>query len=327
MAARKPRDNTPRGASTSTVSWRAVFDAWREHHRESARDSLQRMLRAPFQHVLTALVIGITLALPTLLTLGIDNLHQLGKQWDGAPRLSAYLQRDITPEQLQATQQQLQQAAGVLQVTLVTPAQGLQELEATTGLAGTLALLDENPLPPVLVAEFSRDTPASQLEAQQQAWQQLPQVESVDADLAWVRKLFHLMALGKRATIFLSALLGLGALLSVGNTIRLAIENRRAEIQVAKLVGATDAFVRRPFLYSGFWYGLSGGIVAIALVFAGFASLERPVQELAALYHASFTLHTLDAATAVGLLFVGMSLGILGAWLAVGQHLHEMRPR
>jgi cell division transport system permease protein len=155
----------------------------------------------------------------------------------------------------------------------------------------------------------------------------MPHVDRVQADLEWVRKLFHIMQLGERITIVLAILLGLGALLSVGNTIRLAIENRRAEIVVAKLVGATDAFVRRPFLYSGFWFGLSGGIVAVLLVLAGYYSVVGPVAELAALYNSDFVLRGFDSVMAAVLLFVGIALGMLGAWLAVGQHLHDMRPR
>lgn len=316
-----------RGASATTISWREVFEAWSSHHRESARDSLRRLRLAPLQHLLTALVIGITLALPTLFTLAIDNLQQLAERWDGAPRLSVFLQRTAAADQIAAVQQALQQDAAVKAVLLITPEQGLAEFEKTADLSGTLELLEENPLPPVLVVELHNATPAEVVHQLQMAAQQLPQVDNVQADLEWVRKLFHIMQLGKHMTIALAALLGVGALLSVGNTIRLAIENRRAEIVVAKLVGATDAFVRRPFLYSGFWFGLSGGAVAVLLVLAGYYSILGPVTELAALYHSGFVLRGMDTGMAVGLLFIGMVLGVLGAWLAVGQHLQDMRPR
>lgn len=316
-----------RGATATTISWREVFDAWFSHHRESARDSFHRQCRAPLQHLLTALVIGITLALPTLFAMAIDNLQQLGQRWDGAPRLSVFIRRDAPADRIAQLQALLQQDASVKSVTLITPEQGLADFEKNSGVSGTLDLLDENPLPPVLAVALANDMSADAVHALQISWQQQPDVERVQADIEWVRKLFHFMQLGKRITIVLAALLGLGALLATGNTIRLAIENRRTEIVVAKLVGATDAFVRRPFLYSGFWSGLSGGLVAVLLVLAGHYSVVGPVTELVALYGSDFALRGMDALTALGLLFIGIVLGMLGAWLAVGQHLHEMRPR
>ena len=321
------RDKPARGASATSISWRAVFDAWLSHHRESARNSLARQRRAPLQHLLTALVIGITLALPTLFAMALENLQQLGQHWDGAPRASLFLSRQASDDQIAQAQQNLRQQTGVANVLLITPQQGLADFEKSAGLSGTLELLEENPLPPVLAVTLQTDMPADTVRTLVQSWETLPQVERVQADIEWVRKLFHFMELGKRITIALATLLGLGALLSVGNTIRLAIENRRTEIVVAKLVGATDAFVRRPFLYSGFWFGLSGGMVAIALVLAGFHSIAAPVRELAALYQSGFVLHGLGWLEAACLLFVGVLLGMLGAWLAVSQHLHDMRPR
>ena len=321
------RDKPARGASTTTIGWRALLDAWFHHHRDSARDSLTRQRRAPLQHLLTAMVIGITLALPALFAIAMENLQQLGERWDGAPRLSVFAQRNATADEIQQLKNTLQQETTVNIVTLITPEQGLASFEKSAGLSGTLDLLEENPLPALLAVELKNNTGAATMQALQTRWQQLPHVDSVQADMEWVQKLFRMMQLGERITIALAALLGLGALLSVGNTIRLAIENRRSEIVVAKLVGATDAFVRRPFLYSGFWFGLSGGIVAILLVIVGYYCVISPVAELAALYNSDFVLRGLNVFTAASLLFVGIALGMLGAWLAVGQHLHDMRPR
>ena len=328
MARHNPtHEKLARGASLSAVTWKAKIDAWLAHHRESARDSLQRQLRAPLQTLLTALVLGITLALPALFTIALDNLQQLSQHWDKAPRLSVFLQRKTANDQIRDAQKNLQQNATVSNVTLITPEQGLADFEKSAGMSGTMDLLEENPLPAVLLVDLKPETGADDIHALQTTWQQLPHVDHVAADLEWVQKLFHIMQFGKRLTIALAALLGLGALLSVGNTVRLAIENRRAEIVVAKLVGATDAFVRRPFLYSGFLYGLSGGIVASCLVAAGYYSLATPIQAIATLYQSNFTLHGLDFITCASLAFVGIVLGMLGAWLAVGQHLHDMRPQ
>lgn len=328
MARNDPSSNKPaRGASLSNVSWKEKMDAWLAHHRESARDSIQHQLRSPLQNLLTAFVIGITLALPALLVLGIENLQQLGQHWDGAPRLSLYMERNAAEALINETRATMQKNPVVTHITLITPEQGLAAFEAATGIAGTMNLLEENPLPAVLMAELQMNTPPDKIAALQKTWQQLPHIDHVQADMEWIQKLFHIMQFGERLTIGIATLLGLGALLSVGNTIRLEIENRRDEIVVAKLVGATDAFVRRPFLYSGFCYGLSGGIVAILLVIGGYYSLVGPIGELAALFQSGFTLHCIDIYTGINLLFVGTVLGMLGAWLAVGQHLHNMRPR
>ena len=330
MTARKSSrviEKPARGASAATVDARAQLAAWWHHHLDSAKDSWRRQQQAPLQHLLTALVIGITLAMPCLFAIAIDNLQQLGERWDGAPRLSLFVERNTTTDALTALEKTLRETAAVHTVQLITPEQGLANFEKSAGLSGTLDLLEENPLPAVLAVELHAQTPPAQLQELQQTWQKLPAVESVQADLAWVQKLFQMMKIAERITVALAALLGAGALLSVGNTIRLAIESRRSEIVVAKLVGATDAFVRRPFLYSGFWYGLSGGVIAVLLVTAGHHSLAGPIAELASLYGSDFQLQGLNIGGSCGLISVGIALGMLGAWLAVGQHLYDMRPR
>jgi cell division transport system permease protein len=316
-----------RGASATNISWRNVLDAWLNHHRDSASDSLQRLRRAPLQHILTAMVIGIALALPSLFMIAIHNVQQLADRWDSAPRISVFIERKTSPDDIEQLRQNLQKNPDANNVTLITPEQGLADFEKSAGLSNTMELLEENPLPPLLTVDFKKGIAEERLQSLKTEWQQLPHVDSVQADMDWLRKLYRMMQLGERITITLAALLGVGALLSVGNTIRLAIENRRSEIVVAKLVGATDAFVRRPFLYSGFWFGFSGGIVALLLVIAGYYCVIGPVAELAALYHSDFVLRGLDILVFASLMLIGIALGMLGAWLAVGQHLHTMRPR
>ncbi len=327
MAQPDTSTKSQRGASAATVDWKAMFAAWRSHHRESALDSWQRLLRSPLQNLLSALVIGITLALPTLFGITLDNLHTLGKQWDGAPRLSVFLKIDASPEAIETARKTLATTAGVSDITLVTPAQGLAEFEKQSGISDTLILLDKNPLPAVLIATFLPLKDVNTLEQIQTQWQSIPDVDFVQADLAWVKKMTHLLEIGHRIAVGLAIMLGLGALLSIGNTIRLSIESRRAEIVVASLVGATDAFIRRPFLYTGFWYGLAGGLVAVVLVFTGYQALVKPVAELTHLYQSDFVLRGLYVSEAIGLFLIGVLLGILGSWLAVSQHLHTMRPR
>jgi cell division transport system permease protein len=157
--------------------------------------------------------------------------------------------------------------------------------------------------------------------------QQLPEVELAQMDLQWVQRLYSLLAVGQRVTLALALLLGLGVLLVTGNTIRLAIENRRDEILVIKLVGGTDAYVRRPFLYTGLWYGLGGSIVAGLLLSLVMLWLDGPVGLLAALYQSRFELHGLGFAGTLMLALAGALLGLAGAWLAVARHLGAIVPR
>lgn len=317
----------PRGASASGVSWKAIFIAWRSHHALSASSTVIQLLGKPFQSLMTALVIGITLSLPALFGITLTNLETLGHHWEGAPRLSLFIRSTTTQTDIQHLAQQLSRTPNITQCDTITPEQGLAELQQRTGVTDLLELLGQNPLPTVLVVTFTSTVTPDELAHWQTIWQALPAVESVEADLAWVKKLQQLLHIGKQLTIGLAALLGIGAVLSVSNTIRLAIENSRSEIVVAKLVGATDAYVRRPFLYTGFWYGLAGGCIATALVTISCQLLATPIANMAILYDSPFRLQGATWSAWIAMLSAGTGLGMLGAWLGVSHHLHAMRPR
>jgi len=159
-----------------------------------------------------------------------------------------------------------------------------------------------------------------------QRLQALPEVESTQLDWAWLKRLHALVALADRAMSLVGAVLAVAVLFIVGNTIRLAIENRREEIVITKLVGATDAFIRRPFIYGGIWYGLAGGVIALLIVDGLLWGMSGPVSHLAALYKSNFQLGLIEGSEAVVILTAGAFLGWLGAWLAVGRHLRRIEP-
>ena len=233
---------------------------------------------------MTWLVIGIAMALPAILYLLLSNVTALGGDWDGQPRISVYLKQQIDDNAGREFMRTLALEQEVLAVDYISADEALLEFQARSGLANVIASLGVNPLPAVIEITPSANQAVAmkmlvlRLEGDQR-------VESVDLDLEWIERLLALVALGERFVTALSCFLGLGVLLSIGNTIRLAIENRRAEIEVVKLVGGTDSFVRRPFLYLGFWYGAGGAMMAWVLVEVSFLFLSGPVERLMASTH------------------------------------------
>jgi len=214
------------------------------------------------------------------------------------------------------------------QAELISPDEGLVEFRKLSGIGEALNALTDNPLPwLVRVHPAAQNDSAAAVEMLAAELRQLPEVELVEADTAWVRRLDAILDALRQVVVLAAAVLALGVLAIVGNTIRLDINSRRAEIEVTKLVGGSNAFVRRPFLYSGFWQGLAGGLLAVALIATGLAILEAPIARVAAAYGASFTLQGLATREWLAVIGGGATLGLLGAWLAAAYHLHRIEPR
>ncbi len=296
-------------------------------HVQSLLASLGRMARSPVSTLMTVAVIGIALALPTGLHVLLENVQAVSAGWENSARISLFLQRDLPPDQVRRLEERLRAMPGVATVERITPAQALEEFRRLSGFDAALEALGENPLPTVLVVEPRLDfTDPALVEHLLDRARSLEGVELAQLDMAWVRRLFALMEIGKRGVLVLGALLALAVLLIVGNTIRLAIENRREEIEVQKLIGATDAFIRRPFLYSGLWHGLGGALCAWLLVSLSLALLAGPVRRLTLLYESDQALLGMNAGATLLLLAAGALLGLAGAWLAVGRHLRRIEP-
>ncbi len=318
------------GDSGASVYRTQVSDRWRSylaHHRHSARDSLQRLLATPLQSLMTWLVIAVALALPAAMKTALDNVQVLGDSWQGVPQLSVFLNPRARPAAIDTFREQLQKHPQVKGVEYISPEQALKEFEARSGMGNALSSLDSNPLPPTLLVVPNDGLDAQALAALGDKLKAEPVVDDVVFDRAWVERLNQLLALGERLVLALGGLLGLGVVLVIGNTIRLSIENRRDEIVVIKLVGGTDAFVRRPFLYTGIWYGLGGGLIALVLQVLLLWLLSGPVAALANSYQSHFGLSGLGLSGSLNLLLLAALIGWLGAWLAVGRHLGEIQPR
>ena len=330
MAERSRRRGESRRASASPrqITARDRFASYWLHHRQVAGDSLLRLLRNPFGSLATWLMIGIALALPGGFYLVLDNLAQLGGRWDGAPQISVFLRQDLDEDAGRALQQRIAKRPDVTQAEYISREQALAEFRSLSGFGQVVDDLDSNPLPAVIaVKPLVAQNGATAVQKLFEDIKGMPGVERAVLDMAWVQRLYAMLDLGRRLALALAAVLGVGVILVISNTIRLAIESRRDEILVVKLVGGTDAFVRRPFLYTGLWFGLGGGLVAWGVLTAAVVWLGDPVAQLAALYHSDFTLAGIGGAEIAALLLCGSVLGWCGAWGAVGRHLGAVQPR
>lgn len=309
-------------AKAESSSTQARPGAWLSHHLHSVVFSLGRALRKPWATALTVAVMALALALPLALAIALDNLESFTGSVQQSRAISVFLKPEIDGASAQDLAASLQARADVAAVVLRTPEEGLAELRQSAGLGEAIDALGENPLPSLLVV-----TPGDgQDAALASALQALPQADLVQHDAQWRQRLDAWLGFGKRLMRLLALVLGLGAVLVVGNTVRLDIQARREEIGVLQLLGASDGFIRRPFIYLGAWYGLAAGALALTLVTACGLALRAPLAALSQSYGSHFALHGLDLAHAGWVLLGTLLLGWLGAWLVTGHFLRQTRP-
>jgi cell division transport system permease protein len=301
---------------------------WLERHAQSLVGSLGRLARQPFATALTVIVIAIALALPAALWLVVTNTRAATADLAETVQLSAYLRLPTTAEQAKKAAAAIQARVEVARAELVSPDQGLAEFRALSGLGEALSALPDNPLPWVVKVRPAPpyDT-ATAVEDLAAALRGMDAVELVEADAVWVRRLHAILDALRSLVLLVAVALGAGVLAIIGNTIRLEIDGRRAEIEVTKLVGGSNAFVRRPFLYSGFWHGLAGGLLAVGLIMVALVVLEAPIGRLAAAYGGAFEVIGLAPRELLALIGGGAALGLVGAGLASGYHLRRIEPR
>ncbi len=294
-------------------------------HLATARQSLARLLQSPSTALMTLAVSGIALLLPATLKLALDNVRALAGDLDRATRINVYLEPAPGQERLSELTDSLTSRDDVAAVEHISPEQAAQSLAAESGLGDVLDSLPDNPLPATLIVQPAT-TDYAAIRALGEHLGTLSGVTTVQLDLQWLRRLDSFLQLVQRAATALAVIVAAAVLFIIGNTIRLAVTNRRSEIRVAKLVGATDAFVARPFLYTGVWYGLGGGLLAWLLLNVITAVMQGPVQRLLALYDSQQALIRPDAAMLVMLAGGGAALGWLGALISLRQHLGEIEP-
>lgn len=295
--------------------------SWLLAHADALRDSALRLWRAPLSSLLTWLVLAIALALPGGFQVCLENLRSLGGYWEGSSRISLFLRMEVSERDGLALAEQLEQHAGVAGVHFVTRKQALEEFQAVSGMSGLLDELGDNPLPALIIVRPA-DTGAglAPVRALRDELATRPEVEVAQLDLEWLARLQEMIDLARRFGEGLAAILGLAVLLLVGNATRLLIEDRRREIEVQQMVGATRAYISRPLLYSGALLGLGGGFLAWMILLGFMAWIAPPVSQLASLYDSEYQLIGPGPGLVAMLLGGGAALGWAGAWMAVFRY-------
>lgn len=307
-------------------SLRLRWNAWTRQHRQSFRASLRRLLTRPWSTALTVLVMGIALALPLLLFVLLDNARSLSGGLREAREFTVFLKTAQSTAAAQTFADELRKRSDVISVDLRTPEQGLTEFRQLSGFSEALDVLDDNPLPSVLVVTPRLDSLAvdppllAELRAD-------PRVDMVQYDAEWRKRLSAILGFAERAMLALTVLLGLATLLVVGNTVRMDIQTRAEEIAVVQLMGASDGFVRRPFLYAGLWYGVLGGVLAVLAVGIVELVVRAPLLDLLTSYQNRFSLHGFDGIDAMMVVSASALLGWIGAWIVSTRHLFAGRPQ
>jgi len=301
--------------------------AYFSRHAQVLVGSLGRIAQQPLAAFMTMAVIGVALALPLLLNVFLQNARAASGNLTAAFDLSVYMDKKADTARARALAKQLRLRGDVASVRVVTADEALTEFRGGSGFGNALDALKDNPLPDTLVVTPTLDAGTPQgTESLKAAIAALPDVQIVQLDTDWVKRLHAILDMVRYAVVLTAALLGVGVVLIVSNTIRLDILNRRAEIEVMKLVGASDGFTRRPFLYAGIWYGLGGGFLAVVLVTLGTFLLGEPVAHLAILYGSGFRLEGLGIVSMLEVLAAAAALAWGGSWLAVRRHIRAIEP-
>jgi cell division transport system permease protein len=301
--------------------------AWLVRHLQTSIGSLGRLAQHKLATTLTILVIGIALALPACLHLLVTNAQTATGNWNRAVDLTVFLKQPTSAEEARRTAERIRQRRDVAEAQLILADEALREFRRDSGFGEAIDALNENPLPHTIVVRPAPTyTNTANLQSLAADVRALPSVEAVQLDTAWVNRLNAILEAFQRGLLLAAAVLGLGVMVIVGNTIRLDIQNRRDEIEVTKLVGGSDAFVRRPFLYNGFWYGLGGAVTAWVITLIALAVLRDPIGRLAGLYGSNFRLGALGLEASALLLGSGIALGWLGSYIAATRHLRKIEP-
>lgn len=316
----------PASNRRSTSPTTAALEGWAASHLRCLVEALGRLHRRWVASLLTTVVIGITLALPAGLYILVKNLDGLTYSWKTSVQISVYLDQSVSNHSGRQLARRIATFDDVDKVRYISPDEGLAAFKKNSGLSDALTALPNNPLPPVIAVTPEAELPHSQVTALLDELRTLGGVQQAALDQAWLRRLNAILSVLERTAWVIGLLLAAAVIFIVGNTIRLDIENRRDEIEVMKLIGASDSFIRRPFLYSGMWYGLGGALLALILIGLCFFALAGPLSTLTRSYEGSIELSGIGWSGGFWLIVAGIALGWSGCVLTVNQRLRAIEP-
>jgi len=296
------------------------------HHIQSLVFSLGKIYAAPATTIMTVAVIGITLSLPGGFYLFLKNIEAMSGDFRSSTQITLYLDIKLTEKKARALEAAVANTADVGDTQFISRQASLEAFRQTSGFGKSIDTLASNPLPHTIVVEpvISADTFA--VKNLLNSLQALPGVEIAKLDTEWLERLYTILEIAKRSVAIITLLFAFAVLLIIGNTIRLDIQNRYQEIIVTKLIGATNAFIRRPFLYGGLWYGLFGGLISWLIVEIGYIAISGPLNKLNLLYQADLVLITFSFQDFIILISSSTLLGLTGSWIAVARHLNQIEP-
>ncbi len=303
----------------------SLVQAYALDHARTLLFSLGKLCRTPWASLMTVAVIGIALALPSGLYVFLKNLQAITGTWGNATQISLFLKSGTSLREMHTFADQLRTRTDLTVLEIVDAEQALDDFRQKSEFGEALNYLDENPLPHVIIVNPT-DTRQHAIKRLVDELSQLPEVDSAVLDMQWLQRLDAMMEIAERVITGIGVMLAIAVLLIVGNTIRLDIHNRSNEIKIIKLAGATDGFVRRPFLYGGLWYGISGGVLACIMINLALTLVQGPAIRLAELYNSRFQLLGLDGLDTLIIVMLSGALGLAGSWLAVARHLSKIEP-
>jgi len=301
--------------------------AYRDQHAQALFSSLGRLMGSPFTSLMTITVLAIAISLAGAFYLLVVNLQQVAGEMETGDQISLFLRDEISDARAKQFADSIKQNPDVRQVKLISRKEALEEFKTYSGFGAAIDILETNPLPIVIQV-----TPKNSLEDKQgfenlfAGFKQAPEVDIAQIDMQWVERLQSILAVAQRGGTALSVLIGIGVLFIIGNTIRLELHNRRNEVIIAKLVGATNAFIQRPFLYTGFWLGFISGVAAWFIATGMLLILWQSVDKLSRLYGGTFHMLFLTFSETLTLLFIASVLGVLGAWGVLIYQLRNTKP-
>jgi cell division transport system permease protein len=305
-----------------------LFQAYLLNHAHGLFSSLGRLSRTPFTSAMTILVLAIAISLASSFYIVVANIQQLTGNLESSNQMSLFLHENITDAAGQKLAEQIQQNGSVVDVKFISKKQALEEFKANSGFSDALNALERNPLPSVIqVVPKNALENNEDIEKLMADFKQFPQVDFVQVDMQWVARLQTIMLIASRGVMLVSLLLGFAVTFITGNTIRLELQNRQDEVFISKLVGATHAFIQRPFLYTGFWLGFISGFLGWLIMTIMLLILETPVEKLSTLYNSSFDLLFLSFSEFILLLMISSVLAVLGSWAVLHYQLRQLKPQ